>query len=69
MEYRKIRNKKHYIYDHISEFYNDHPEKTPSKSWRQANEGEWVWSDDGKIVQLLKVVNEIKHPNDRKNYN
>ena len=68
MEYRKIRNKKHYIYDHISEFYNDHPEKTPSKSWRQANEGEWVWSDDGKIVQLLKVVNEIKHPNDRKNY-
>ena len=68
MEYRKIRNKKHYIYDHISEFYNDHPEKTPSKSWRQANEGEWVWSDDGKIVQLLKVVDEIKHPNDRKNY-
>jgi hypothetical protein len=68
MEYRKIRNKKHYIYDHISEFYNDHPEETPLKDWRNANEGDWVWSDDNKIVQLLKVSNSIKHPNDRKNY-
>ena len=68
MEYRKIRHKKHYIYDHISEFYNAHPKQTPLKDWREGQEGDWVWSDDGKIVQLLKVVNKIKHPNDRKNY-
>jgi len=68
MEYRKIRHKKHYIYNHISEFYNAHPNKTPLKDWRIAKEGDWVWSDDGKIVQLLKVVDKIKHPNDRKNY-
>ena len=68
MEYRKIRHKKHYIYDHISEFYNAHPNETPLKDWREGKQGDWVWSDDGKIVQLLKVVNKIKHPNDRKNY-
>jgi len=68
MEYRKIRHKKHYIYDHISEFYNAHPNETPLKDWREGKQGDWVWSDDGKIVQLLKVVDKIKHPNDRKNY-
>ena len=63
MDYRQIKNKKHYIYEHISEFYNAHPDKTPVKDWRQAKEGDWVWSDDGNIVQLLKVVDKIKHPN------
>jgi len=68
MDYRQIKNKKHYIYEHISEFYNAHPDKTPKKDWRLGKEGDWVWSDDGKIVQLLKVVDKIRHPNDRKNY-
>ena len=56
------------MYDHISEFYNDHPTETPSKDWRKSKEGDWVWSDDGRIVQLLKVSTEVKHPGDRKNY-
>ena len=68
MEYRKIKNKKHYIYEHISEFYNSHQDKTPIKDWRQGKQGDWVWSDDKRIVQLLKVVDKINHPNDRKNY-
>ena len=67
MEYQKIKGKRHYVYDHISEFYNDHPNETPNEDWRNANEGDWVWSDDKRIVQLLKVSG-IKHPNDRKNY-
>lgn len=68
MEYRAIKNKKHYIYEHISEFYNYHQDKTPVEDWREGKEGDWVWSDDKRIVQLLKVVDTIKHPNDRKNY-
>ena len=68
MDYRQIKHKKHYIYEYISEFYNSHPNKTPVKDWRQGKEGDWVWSDDKRIVQLLKVVDKIKHPNDRKNY-
>ena len=67
MEYQKIKGIRQYVYYHISEFYNDHPNETPNEEWRNANEGDWVWSDDKRIVQLLKVSG-IKHPNDRKNY-
>ena len=67
MDYRKIKGVKHYVYEHISEFYHDHPNETPLKNWREAKEGEWVWSDDGRIVQVLKA-SPIKHPNDRRNY-
>ena len=56
------------MYDNISEFNNDHPKKAPLKDWHESSEGDWVWSDDGRIVQLLKVSNAVKHPGDRKNY-
>jgi len=40
----------------------------PLKYWKESPEkGEWVESDDGGIVQVLKV-GSINHPNDRKNY-
>ena len=68
MESRKIRREEHHVFDHISEFYEKHPDKTPLKDWRKGEEGDWVWSDDGRIVQLLKVSHSIKHPSDRKNY-
>ena len=67
MEYQKIKGNRHYIYDHISEFYNDHSDKTPVKDWRDGAEGDWVYSDDDRIIQLLKVA-DLNHPNDRKNY-
>ena len=67
MEYQKIKGKRHYIYDHISEFYNDHSDITPVKDWRDGKEGDWVYSDDDRIIQLLKVA-DLNHPNDRKNY-
>jgi|TARA_R110000824_G_scaffold313393_1_gene500224 hypothetical protein len=68
MEYREIKRVRHYVYDHISEFYNDHPNITPIANWREGEEGEWVWSDDKRIVQLLRVNSTLKHPNDRPNY-
>lgn len=67
MEFQTIKGRKHYVYDHISEFYQDHPNETPLKEWREGKEGDWVWSDDGRIIQLLRVRG-ISHPNDRKNY-
>tara|TARA_Y100001951_G_scaffold24921_1_gene19160 strand:+ start:125 stop:904 length:780 start_codon:yes stop_codon:yes gene_type:complete len=67
LEQRKIKGKSHYVYDHISEFYNEHPNIAPLDNWRNGKEGDWVWSDDRRIVQLLKV-SDIKHPKDRKNY-
>jgi|TARA_R100000501_G_C2623556_1_gene116716 hypothetical protein len=68
LQKKLIKGKAHYVYDNINEFYNDHPTKTPSKDWREASEGDWVWSDDERIVQLLKVSNSVNHPGDRKNY-
>ena len=68
MEYRAIKNKKHYIYDSYEEWEKAYPDKTLAVDWRKASEGDWVYSDDRRIVQLLKVVDKIKHPNDRKNY-
>ena len=68
MEYRKIKGKRHYVYDSVEEFHSENPDKLGVESnWRVANEGDWVLSDDGRVIQLLKVSN-INHPNDRKNY-
>jgi hypothetical protein len=68
MEYQKIKGKRHYIYDSVEEYHSENPGKLGVESdWRVAKEGDWVMSDDGRVVQLLKVSG-IKHPNDRKNY-
>ena len=37
--------------------------------WRKAEEGDWVISDDDRIVQLLKVKTNVNHHSDTKNYN
>ena len=68
MEYKKIKGKRHYIYDSVEEYHSENPDKLGVESnWRVAKEGDWVMSDDGRVVQLLKVSG-INHPNDRKNY-
>jgi hypothetical protein len=68
MESQKIKNTRHYVYDTIEEFHDTHKGKSPLGDWRKGKEGDWVWSDDGRIIQLLKVSHKISHPNDRKNY-
>jgi len=67
MKSETIKDKEHFVYEHISEFYEENPNVTPHEDWRDGKEGDWVWSDDGNIVQLLKV-NSISHPKDSKNY-
>ena len=75
MEYRKIKGKRHYVYDSKTEFsqHHAHLEGVSSikmnlvEDWRDGKEGDWVVSDDDRVVQLLKV-SDLNHPNDRKNY-
>lgn len=67
MESRKIKKINHYVYDTLKEFKNHNSEKVKN-NWKEADEGDWVYSDDNRIVQLLKVSKRISHPNDRKNY-
>jgi hypothetical protein len=67
MEYRTIKHKRHYVYDDISEFHLHHPNTEVVENWKKANEGDWAYSDDNRILQILKKSG-ISHPNDRKNY-
>ena len=67
-EKRVIKGVSHYVYEDIEEFKEDHPNTVVHPDWRNANESDWVYSDDDRIVQLLKVSKEVKHHSDRKNY-
>ena len=68
MEERKIKGISHYVYEDIDEFREHHPNIVVRPDWRDSDEDDWVYSDDGRIVQLLKVSKKVSHPNDRKNY-
>ena len=67
MDYRTIKSKKHCVYDSIEEFSEENPNIMPLSNWRKGKEGDWVYSDDERIIQILKR-GAIKHPNDRPNY-
>ena len=71
-EYQVIRGKRHYVFDNVDEFTEYYHSKMMSSpevkgNWREGKQGDWVFSDDNRIVQLLKV-GTLNHPNDRKNY-
>jgi len=68
MEYQKIRNKKHYVYESVEEFRTVYPDEPVIENWMDGKEGDWVIADDGGIVQLLKVADIIRHPHDRSKY-
>ena len=65
---QKIKGIYHYVYDDIDEFRSNHPSLVVNPDWRVADQDDWVYSDDDRIVQLLKVKKEVNHPGDRKNY-
>ena len=72
MKYQLISSKKHYVFESKDEFREYFASKmipVPRliENWKEGKEKDWVVSDDGNIVQLLKV-SAISHPNDRKNY-
>ena len=68
MQSRKIKGITHNVYDDIDEFQKKEPDTNVFFDWRSSNEGDWVLSDDNRVIQLLKVSKVIKHPSDRKNY-
>lgn len=68
MESRKIKKVEHYVYEDVDEWSKCCPNEDLHEDWKKAKEGDWVKSDDGRIIQLLKVSKKINHPSDRKNY-
>jgi hypothetical protein len=70
MKHKKIKGVKHIVFQDIQE-YKKHFGKAapePLKDWREGKEGDWIIADDKGVIQLLKVSDKIKHPNDRPNY-
>ena len=55
MDYKEIKGKFHYLYDNIDEFKANYPDIIPERNWRQGKEGEWVYTDDMNVCQVLKV--------------
>ena len=50
-EKRTIKGIPHYVYEDLEEFKKDHPNTVVHPDWRKAEENDWVYSDDDRIVQ------------------
>jgi len=55
MELKKIKGVEHRLYDSHEEFCAFEGATTPKSNWRIAEEGDWVYTDDKHVVQILKV--------------
>jgi len=62
MDFKEIKQTKHYIYDNLDEF-NIHHQNVPVRhNWRHGNENEWVFTDDGYVCQILRKLDVLdKH--------
>ena len=54
MDYKTIKGKKHYLYESKDEFYIKGKDSPVRQGWRDGTEGEWVYTDDNYVCQILK---------------
>jgi len=54
MDFKEIKQKKHFIFDSEAEFRQKHFSTPTLVNWRQGEQGDWVLTDDDCIVQSLK---------------
>jgi hypothetical protein len=64
MDFKEIKNTKHYLYDSKEEFAISFPDVPVRHNWRHGAEGEWVFTDDGFVCQILKKT-KIKKENNK----
>ena len=62
MDFKTIKNTKHYLFDSLEEFKAFGYECDVCDDWRIADEGHWTYTDDGYICQILKK-SKVSHPN------
>ena len=65
MDFKEIKNTKHYIYDDLNEFNINLPNVPVRHNWRYGEEGEWVFTDDGYVCQILRKL-DISNNNGKK---
>ena len=56
MDFKEIKNTKHYLYDNEKEFVIAQPSIPVRHNWRHGEEGEWVYTDDGFVCQILRKL-------------
>ena len=56
MDFKEIKNTKHYLYDNKKEFSIARPDASIRHNWRHGEEGEWVYTDDGFVCQILRKL-------------
>ena len=54
MDFKEIKGVKHFLYDDKSEFIVALSQIPIRHNWRHGEEGEWVFTDDGYICQILR---------------
>ena len=62
MDFKEIKNTKHYLFDNIDEFAVYIPDGVVRHNWRHGVQGEWVYTDDGHVCQILRKL-DIKESN------
>ena len=55
MEIKTIKGKEHILYDNNKEFTAFKPDLVVMGDWRRGTEGDWVYTDDLHVCQVLKV--------------
>ena len=68
MDFKVIKKIKHYVYDSEEEFRVQYPKYGVVKAWREGNEGDWVFTDDNCVVQVLKRDILKSHTNRKEIY-
>lgn len=48
------RKRTYLIYDSLDEFYEDADGELCVENWRRGQEGDWVLTDDGRVLEILK---------------
>ena len=61
MDFKSIKGNPHYLFDSLEEYKAFGNDLDIKKSWRVCNEGDWVYTDDGYICQILKK-SSVSHP-------
>jgi len=61
MDFKSIKGKPHYLFDDLLEYKAFGNSEEVISSWRKGREGDWVYTDDGFICQILKK-SSVNHP-------
>ena len=65
MDIKVIKGVENYLYDDDIEFRAFNPGKKIVGNWRDGNTGDWVYTDDMYVLQIIKRSG-IKHPDYKK---